>query len=122
MSIVRYVDKKTGRTVLYESTSYYDPVKKQSRPKRKYLGVEDPVTVELIQSTRKPGRNPKSETDEVKVETAAATEETNYEIIAKNLQEENEAKDKQIKDLENKVAVLEAKLERIREIAKEILK
>ncbi len=122
MSIVRYVDKKTGRTVLYESTSYYDPVKKQSRPKRKYLGVEDPVTGELIPSTRKPGRKPKSETEEVKVETAAATEETNYEIIAKNLQEENEAKDKQIKDLENKVAVLEAKLERIREIAKEILK
>lgn len=122
MSIVRYVDKKTGRTVLYESTSYYDPVKKQSRPKRKYLGVEDPVTGELIPSTRKPGRKPKSETEEVKEETAAATEETNYEIIAKNLQEENEAKDKQIKDLENKVAVLEAKLERIREIAKEILK
>lgn len=122
MSIVRYVDKKTGRTVLYESTSYYDPVKKQSRPKRKYLGVEDPVTGELIPSTRKPGRKPKSETEEVKVETATATEETNYEIIAKNLQEENEAKDKQIKDLENKVAVLEAKLERIREIAKEILK
>ena len=120
MSIVRYVDKKTGRTVLYESTSYYDPVKKQSRPKRKYLGVEDPVTGELITSTRKPGRKPKSETEEVKVETA--TEETNYEIIAKNLQEEKEAKDKQIKNLENKVAVLEAKLERIREIAKEILK
>lgn len=122
MSIVRYVDKKTGRTVLYESTSYYDPVKKQSRPKRKYLGVEDPVTGELIPSTRKPGRKPKSETEEVKVETATATEETNYEIIAKNLQKENEAKDKQIKNLENKVAVLEAKLERIREIAKEILK
>lgn len=122
MSIVRYVDKKTGRTVLYESTSYYDPVKKQSRPKRKYLGVEDPVTGELIPSTRKPGRKPKSETEEVKVETATVTEETDYEIIAKNLQEENEVKDKQIKDLENKVAVLEAKLERIREIAKEILK
>lgn len=120
MSIVRYVDKKTGRTVLYESTSYYDPVKKQSRPKRKYLGVEDPVTGELIPSTRKPGRKPKSETEEVKVETA--TEETDYETIAKNLQEENEAKDKQIKELENKVAVLEAKIERIREIAKEILK
>lgn len=122
MSIVRYVDKKTGRTVLYESTSYYDPVKKQSRPKRKYLGVEDPVTGELIPSTRKPGRKPKSETEEVKVETATVTEETDYEIIAKNLQEENEEKDKQIKDLENKIAVLEAKLERIREIAKEILK
>ena len=121
MSIVRYVDKKTGRTVLYESTSYYDPVKKQSRPKRKYLGVEDPVTGELIPSTRKPGRKPKSETEEVKTENKI-TDETDYEIIAKNLQEENETKDKRIKELENKVTVLEAKLERIREIAKEILK
>lgn len=28
MSIVRYVDKKTGKVLLYESTSYYDPEKK----------------------------------------------------------------------------------------------
>ena len=52
MSIVRYVDKKTGRVRLYESTSYYDPEKKQSRPKRKYLGIEDPETGELIPSTK----------------------------------------------------------------------
>ena len=48
MSIVRYTNKKTGVVSLYESTSYYDPVTKQSRPKRKYLGVEDPETGELI--------------------------------------------------------------------------
>ena len=121
MSIVRYVDKKTGRTVLYESTSYYDLIKKQSRPKRKYLGVEDPVTGELIPSTGKPGRKPKSENEESK-EEKTVSERTDYEKIAKNLQKENEDKEKQIKCLENKVTVLEARLERIREIAKEILK
>ena len=56
MSIVRYVNKKTGRVALYESTSRYDPVLKQSRPVRKYLGTEDPVTHELIPSTHKRGR------------------------------------------------------------------
>ena len=56
MSIVRYVNKKTGVVALYESTSHYDPVTQQSRPIRKYLGTEDPETVELIPSTGKRGR------------------------------------------------------------------
>lgn len=56
MSIVRYTNKKTGVVSLYESTSYYDPELKQSRPKRKYLGTEDPETGELIPSSGKRGR------------------------------------------------------------------
>ena len=56
MSIVRYTNKKNGVVTLYESTSYYDPVTKQSRPKRKYLGTEDPETGELIPSSGKKGR------------------------------------------------------------------
>ena len=59
MSIVRYTNKKTGVVSIYESTSYYDPVKKQSRPKRKYLGTEDPVTGELIPSSGIRGRRKK---------------------------------------------------------------
>ena len=50
MSIVRYTNKKTGQVALYESTSYYDPETKQSRPRRKYLGIEDPETGKLILS------------------------------------------------------------------------
>ena len=61
MSIVRYKNKKTGRIAVYESTSYYDPELKQSRPKRKYLGTEDPVTGELIPSSGKRGRKKKTE-------------------------------------------------------------
>ena len=40
MSIVRYVNKKTGKVSLYEFTSHYDPETKQSRPVRKYLGID----------------------------------------------------------------------------------
>ena len=61
MSIVRYVNKKTGVVALYESTSYYDPETKQSRPKRKYLGTEDPETGELIPSSGKRGRKKNAE-------------------------------------------------------------
>ena len=43
-SIVRYKNKKTGFVSVYESISHYDPVTKQSRPIRKYLGLEDPET------------------------------------------------------------------------------
>ena len=56
MSIVKYTNKKTGVVTLYESTSHYDPETKQSRPVRKYLGREDPITGELIPSTGKRGR------------------------------------------------------------------
>ena len=56
MSIVRYTNKKTGVVTLYESTSHYDPETKQSRPVRKYLGVEDPETGKLIPSSGLRGR------------------------------------------------------------------
>lgn len=56
MSIVKYTNKKTGVVSWYESTSHYDPEAKQSRPVRKYLGREDPVTGELIPSSGKRGR------------------------------------------------------------------
>ena len=56
MTIVKYTNKKTGVVTLYESTSHYDPVTKQSRPVRKYLGRQDPVTGELIPSSGKRGK------------------------------------------------------------------
>ena len=56
MSIVKYTNKKTGVVSWYESTSHYDPETKQSRPVRKYLGREDPVTGELMPSSGKRGR------------------------------------------------------------------
>ena len=57
-TIVKHYDKKTGKTRVYESTPHYDPVTKQSRPKRKYLGTIDIETGELIPSSGRKGRTP----------------------------------------------------------------
>ena len=72
MSIVRYNYNITGLITVYESTSNYDPINKTSRPKRKYLGTEDPVTHELIPSSGKRGRKPKSSTTAKSVPIGAA--------------------------------------------------
>lgn len=48
------------KTYAYDQTSVYDPVKKQSRPVRKYLGRVDPETGEIISTKGKRGRPPKA--------------------------------------------------------------
>ena len=58
MSIVKYKNQ-SGVTYAYEQTSVYDPEKKQSRPKRKYLGRVDPETGEIISTEGRKGRPPK---------------------------------------------------------------
>ncbi len=68
-TIVKHVDKKSGTTRVYESTSHYDPVTKQSRPKRKYLGTLDPETGELIPSS---GRNSELAKQVERLQKAAA--------------------------------------------------
>jgi len=52
--IVFQTSKQTGITYAYESVSYWDKEKQQSRPKRKCIGRLDPVTNEII-PTRKRG-------------------------------------------------------------------
>ena len=53
-TIVKHVDKKTGKTRVFESTPHYDPVTRQARTIRRYLGTLEPETGELIRSC---GRN-----------------------------------------------------------------
>lgn len=120
MSIVRYVDKKTGIVRLYESTSYYDPEKKQSRPKRKYLGIEDPETGELIPSTKKKGRKSCSKNPVAQTEKKA--DEPNYKLMYETLKKECDEKDAAIKKLESQNKLLNSALERINEIIAATLK
>lgn len=49
---VNYVNKTTGVTYVYESVSFWDKVKKQSRNKRVCLGKLDPTNGQLISSKR----------------------------------------------------------------------
>ena len=57
MAIVKQYHKETDTTYVYESSSYWDPEKKQSRSKRRLLGKLDPVTGEIV-PTGKRGRKP----------------------------------------------------------------
>lgn len=59
MAIVKYKNQ-SGITYAYESISEWDPVKKQSRPKRKYLGRVAPETGEIIPTAGKRGRPKKN--------------------------------------------------------------
>ena len=91
MSIVRYTNKKTGVVTLYESTSHYDPETKQSRPVRKYLGIEDPDTGELIPSTKQRGRKKKEPGDNTETVKRAATDYKKlYEDALQECRQKNE--------------------------------
>lgn len=119
MSIVRYVNKKTGKVALYESTSHYDPITKQSRPIRKYLGTEDPETGALIPSSGKRGRQKgsgNSGDDGTKQKP-----KTDYRLLAETLTKECREKDARIKALEHQNQLLHSSLGRIKEIASRVL-
>lgn len=118
MSIVRYINKKTGAVSVYESTSYYDPETKQSRPKRKYLGTEDPETGELIPSTGKRGRKKAKEGEATKKKV---TQEAKYKIKYDMLLKECAEKDAKIKSLEHENKRLRVAISKLRDTASEIL-
>lgn len=100
-TIVKHYDKKTGKTRVYESAPHYDPVTKQSRPKRKYLGTLDPETGELIPSSGRRGRTASS-----KNVTTTADNSATKEITA--LQKTISEKDAEIISLQTEVKTLKA--------------
>lgn len=58
MAIIKQYHKDTNTTYVYESISYWDEEKKQSRSKRRVIGKLDPETGRII-PTGKRGRKPK---------------------------------------------------------------
>ena len=96
MSIVKYTNKKTGVVTLYESTSHYDPETTQSRPVRKYLGREDPVTGELIPSSGKRGR--KKDTLQDAVKTSNTMDSETISAIRSRYETELASRDKTIRE------------------------
>lgn len=94
MAIIKHYVKSSGITYIYESISYWDKEKKQSRSKRTLLGKLDPETGEMI-PTRK--RAKKEE-----LETAARAKAALEEALLKNAKLELELKLQQarLKELE----------------------
>lgn len=77
MAIVKQYHKDTNTTYVYESTSYWDSKKGQSRSKRKVIGKIDPVTGEIIPTG---GRGRKKKAAVV----SGADADTSKEIIRLN--------------------------------------
>ena len=100
-TIVQHYDKKTGKTRVYESTPHYDPVTKQSRPKRKYLGTLDPETGELIPSSGRRGRTASSKN------ATTTTDASDTKVIAA-LQKTISEKEAEILSLQTEVKTLKA--------------
>ena len=62
MTIVKYTHKD-GSQYAYSSLACWDPIRKQNRPIRKYLGKVNPITGEIIPSSGKRGRSLGSKTN-----------------------------------------------------------
>ena len=76
MAIVKYTHKD-GSQYAYSSYACWDPIRKQNRPVRKYLGKVNPDTGEIIPSSGKRGRPIGSKTNASKrPEDAARSAET----------------------------------------------
>ena len=114
MSLVRYKNKNTGRISVYESTSNYDAVNKTSRPIRKYIGYEDPVTGEFIPSSGKPGRRKKS--DESQTSSDKQNKNTSENDYKRALSEISRQR-LEIEDLKKQIRVLNKQLEDIHSAA-----
>ena len=84
MAIVKQYHKDTDTTYVYESTSYWDAEKGQSRSKRRVIGKIDPATGEIV-PTGKRGRSKKTQpskmTEKPPAGTAAAVNGSEKEQI-----------------------------------------
>lgn len=80
MAIIKQYHKDTDTTYVYESTSYWDAEKGQSRSKRRVIGKLDPETGEII-PTGKRGRKKKDPgQDPAKDQTLSALTEQIAEL------------------------------------------
>ena len=109
MAIVKYKNQ-SGIEYAYESTSSWDPVRKQSRPKRKYLGRVDPETGEIIPTAGKRGR-PRKNQGEKKEEGVLR------EVLPANA---NCAEEKEISSLRQENQRLRDENQRLRELISSI--
>ena len=117
MAIIKQYHKDTDTTYVYESVSYWDAEKGQSRSNRKLLGKLDPETGEIV-PTGKRGRKKKEPTAEetatFKTQLSAATDSYMEQIRQQKLTIRQQ--EIQITDLSKKIAQLESTLSKARAI------
>ena len=104
MAIVKYKGKNNVYYA-YESTAQWDPIRKQSRPVRKYLGRVDPETGNIIVTGGKRGRRSERENRE------GSESSTDDQIVSSP--EELISLQEEVSKLKAEVADLKAELDRV---------
>ena len=110
MARIEHYDKRVGITYVYESESYYDSEKHQSRSKRKLIGKIDPETGKMV-PTGKKGRPSKNITSNGDID---------YEKQCKTLQNQLENAEEKIKNLETELKAATASINDYHKILKKI--
>ena len=122
MAIVKQYHKDTDTTYVYESISYWDAEKGQSRSKRRVIGKIDPETGEIVPTGRR-GRTKKEDASSTQsgpsvIPGPASDPETrklilDLELTVTNLRKrisELEDENQQYKDILNRAASLSEKI------------
>lgn len=112
MAIVKQYNAKTDTTYLFESISYWDDEKKQSRSKRKLLGKLDPETGEIV-PTGPRGRKkkvPEAVTPNPEIEAAVLADQRVKELT------------QMISIRDSKIAQLESENNKLKEVLLKIEK
>ena len=117
MAIVKQYHKDSNTTYVYESTSYWDAEKGQSRSKRKVIGKVDPVTGEIVPTggRGRKKKNPEAQVDNVQQKSLAEDIETirRQQIEISSLKEQVsalEADNRRLKTMIKKAAQMAEKL------------
>lgn len=87
MAIIKQYHKDTDTTYVYESTSYWDPVKKQSRSKRRVIGKVDPVTGDIVPTGKRGGSRRSKSVDGKKSAAADNVNDDQTAALKKRLAE-----------------------------------
>ena len=110
MSYIIYVtNKKTNTKYAYQSESYRDPVTRQPRSRRTYLGRVDPVTNEIIPKAEKGRRNRKPATAQP---TTADTPGIDVQALKKQVR----TLEIQQREIKQKVLVMDELIESIHDL------
>ncbi len=115
MAIVKYTNKKTNQVYAYESKAVWDPVLKQSRPVRTYLGRVD-ENGNIQPTTRK-----KARAKAAAEEGTGADYKAQYDAAVKDIQKylaRITELQEEITKLKSENSRLERTLEKIRELVK----
>ena len=104
MAIIKHTTA-AGITYCYDSTPKWDPVKKQARPQKKYLGRWDEETQTIIPTTGKRGRKKKESSDH----DIPMQDNQDLEVLLQECQKQLLQTQNELRDARDRIAILTQK-------------